>query len=760
MLVTKRNGEKQELDLNKIHKVLTWACEGYGDDSLKPIHGVSVSQIEMKAELHFHEGVATKNIHEILIKAAADLISKETPNYDQVAARLIWFAVRKIAFDKNVPPSLLEVITTNVEKKLYDAAILKNYTTEEINKIDAFVDHTRDDLFKYAGAEQMRKKYLVQNRKTKKVFESFQHPYILISMILFANYDKSIRLQYVKDYYDAISQHDISLPTPIMAGLRTKTKQFASCTVVDSGDSLPSIIATGGSIMKYAAKKAGLGVNIGRIRGEGQLIRNGEAISTGVLPFAKFFNGALKSCSQGAIRGASATFNFPFWHIEYERLIELKNNKGTEETRLRTVDYSIHLHGLFYERVAQGKSITLFSPDEVPDLYDAFYSQNPEHFKELYEKYEKAPVKSKKTLPAMDMLTKILEERFGTGRIYIMHADHMNTHSSFYENIVTSNLCQEIALPTTPVTTEEDEDYDSDKSLIALCILSALNWGKFTPFSLLNEQQALKQEAKIKKIADLAVRALDALMDYQEYPVAAAERHTKLYRPMAVGVIGFSHFLAKGKLFWGTKKANQDVEEVMEKVAYYLTDASINLAQEFGALKIKTKYSEGIFPIDTSYIKANTKMDWEALRVKVKKHGIRNATLMALMPSETSSQLANETNGIEPPRDLVSIKGSKDGVLPQVVPEIKKLEPYYETLWQVSASDYLQTVAVLQKYVDQAISVNTSYDVSRDDIKMSTLIEDLILSWKLGHKTLYYCNTRDSDDVEDQAEEDCDSCKI
>lgn len=764
MQITKRDGTKQELDLNKIHAVLTWACEGQNDDALHPIKGVSISQIEMRAQLHFYDGMPTKQIHETLIKAAAELISEDFPNYDQVAARLVWFAVRKEAFRNNLPPHLGKIIKTNIENGVYSKDILDFYNNEEIDELNAMIDHRRDDLFKYAGAEQMRKKYLVQNRKTKKVFESFQFPYIMVAALLFAKYPKQYRMKYVKKYYDLISQHYISLPTPIMAGLRTKVKQFSSCTLIEAGDSLKSINAAAAAIVDYASRKAGIGLNIGQIRAEGQKVRNGDAVTTGVIPFAKYFNGALKSCSQGAVRGASATFNYPIWHLEFERLIELKNNKGTEETRLRTVDYCVHINKLFYERLVKKGDITFFSPEEVKDLYNAFYSNDYKNFEKLYKQYEKDPKITKKTLPALEVFTKIMQERFETGRIYIMNADHVNSHGSFYEPIKMTNLCTEITLPTTPVTYPGDSQYAEEEGLIALCTLSAINWGKFTPFGDLDSDSSApqRQEQKLKDACEMAVRGLDALLDYQEYPVEAAYRHSMKYRPLGIGIIGFAHWLAKGRLYWGEEKSLQEVDIMMEKMAYYLTEASISLAEEFGPIKTKTKYHDGIFPIDTASVSlANKpKMDWKLLKERAIKHGIRNATLMALMPSETSSQLSNETNGIEPPRDMVSIKGSKEGVLPQIVPEFAKLSAFYQTLWQVNSRDYLKTIAVLQKWIDQAISVNTSYDPSKGEIKMSRLIEDLLYAYKLGHKTLYYSNTRDGSG--DEQDDGCDSgaCKI
>lgn len=740
MQVIKRDGTPEPLDLEKIHKVLSWACNG--SDGLPPIKGVSVSQIEMQAKIHFYNKMKTKDIHECLIKASADLISEDYPNYEIVAARLVWFGVRKESYDSFEVPHLYEIVKRNVKVGVYTKELLAMYTEEEFNTLNSFIDHDRDDRFRYAGSEQMRKKYLVQNRKTKQVYESFQIPYILVPAILFASYDKSTRLSYIKRFYDVASEHYISLPTPIMSGLRTNTKQFSSCTVIDSGDSLDSIMAAGNSIISYASKKAGIGLNIGRLRAVGQLVRGGEAVTTGVIPFAKKFNGDLKSCSQGAVRGASATFSFPGWHLEFENLIELKNNRGTDETRIRTVDYNVHLNKMFYERLASGGNITLFSPEEVPELYELFYSPKYDEFKALYEQCERSTSLSKKKIPAMEWFTKVLSERFETGRIYIMHADLVNKNTPFYQPIVQSNLCMEIALPTTPVTLDGEGE-------IALCTLAAINSGKFS------KDLTEKCVAKIQECCELLVRALDGLLTYQDYPHVAARRSVDKYRPLGIGIIGFAHYLARSRLMWGSDETLTSVDNFMELIAYNLISTSCDLAKEYGPCE-RTKYHDGILNFDTS----GSKLDWQSLIARLKENGIRNATLMALMPSETSSQLSNETSGIEPPRDLITTKASKDGVLPQVVPEYVKLNNVYETLWQVSVPNYLKTVSVMQKYVDQSISTNTSYNPVNGNIQMSQLLQDLVLSYKLGIKTLYYCNTNDG--MDDDADDGCagGACKI
>ncbi len=753
MLVTKRNGDKQELDLDKIHAVLEWACSGNNDDHLSPIKGVSISEIELKAQLHFYDGMKTSEIHKLLIKATVDLISEDSPNYDHVAARLVWFSVRKEAFANNLPPHLGTVIEKNIKLGYYSTDIKKFYTPEEIDELNNMIVHKRDDLFRYAGAEQMRKKYLVQNRKTKEIFESFQFPYILVSALLFAKYPKAERMSFVKKYYDYTSQHFISLPTPIMAGVRTKKRQFSSCTLIESGDSLKSINSAATAIVDYASNMAGIGLSIGSIRAQGQPVRNGDTITTGVIPFAKYFNAALKSCSQGGVRGASATFNYPIWHLEFESLIELKNNKGTDETRLRTVDYCVHVNKLFYQRMIERKNITFFSPEEVKDMYQAFYSDDYNEFERLYTLYEKDPKVTKKTIPALEVFEKIIKERYETGRIYLLNADHVNSHGTFYEPIKMTNLCTEITLPTTPM--------GNDDSLIALCTLSAINMGKFTPeIKLIKKPEEIeKQRVLMMDVGDMAVRGLDALLDYQDYPREEARRHSKLYRPLGIGAIGFAHWLAKGGLRWGEEDTIEETAKFAEDMSFSLISSSINLAKEFGSCERRTKYHDGIMPIDTCRGKTNPRRDWDSLRTLAKQYGIRNATLMAFMPSETSSQLANEPNGIEAPKSLVTIKGSKDGVLPQVVPEIQKLGPNYQTSWEVSTSDYLKTLAPFQQYTDQAMSLNTSYDPGSEPLSISKILDDLLLAYTLGHKTLYYHNTRDGSGEEDMEDNSvgCDS---
>jgi ribonucleoside-diphosphate reductase alpha chain len=747
LVVTKRNGELEPLDLSKIHAVIQWAC--HGDEIFSPIKGVSVSQIEMTANPHFSNKIKTKDIHQMLIKAAADLISEDTPNYDQVAARLNWLAIRKEAFNSNNPPHLYEVIKMNVERGVYSKELLTMYSYEEYDILNSMIDHTRDDLFKYAGSEQMRKKYLVQNRKTKQIYETFQFPYILVPAILFSRYPEETRFSYIKKFYDLASQHYISLPTPIMAGLRTNVKQFSSCTLIDCGDSLESIKATSNAIIDYASRKAGIGLNVGRLRAEGQPVRGGEAVTTGLVPFLKLMNASLRSISQGGLRSASCSVNYPGWHLEFEKLIELKNNKGTEETRIRTLDYVVAINGLMIKRLITGGDITFFSPEEVPDLYEAFYSSDTEKFEELYIKYENSSRITKKSMSAQEFFTKLLTERFETGRIYIFFADNVNSQTPFYESIYMTNLCTEILLNTVPMAHQDE--------MIALCTLGGVNMGKFS------KSLSEKEETLLKACCDILVRGLDALLSYQEYPVDAAKRSTETYRPLGIGIIGFAHWLAKGRLLWGEQNTNEQVEHFFESMQYYLIESSNQLAKEFGPLTIKSKYSDGIFPFEMNKVPLNIQLkhDWETLRSSLKDHGIRNITLSTGFPAETSSQLSNETNGIEPPRDLISIKGSKDGVLPQVVPEYSKLNNVYQTLWEVDSKDYLSTVSSIQKFFDQSISTNTSYNPAKGEITMSKLIDDLIFAYSQGIKTFYYNQTNDL--AGEEVEEDgCESgaCKL
>jgi ribonucleoside-diphosphate reductase alpha chain len=754
--VTKRDGTREPLDINKFHKVALHACEG--------LSGVSVSDLEIKTHIQFYDKIKSTDIQETLIKAAAELITEEAPNYQYVAGRLINYNLRKEVYGQYEPIHLMEHYEKVRDAGYYDEGLGgNNYWPEEWAELNRYIDHDRDNLLTYAAMEQFRGKYLIRNRVTNKFYETPQMAFMLIAMTLFQNYKKN-RIKWVKDLYDAISTFDISLPTPIMAGVRSPQRQFSSCVLIETDDSLDSINATSSAIVKYVSQKAGIGVGGGRIRAIGSPIRNGDASHTGVIPFWKHFQSAVKSCSQGGVRGGAATLYYPLWHYEVEDLLVLKNNKGTEDNRIRHLDYGVQFNKVMYERLLSGGNITLFSPGDVPDLYDAFY-KSAEDFKELYEKYERSTKIRKKTVPAIDLFSAFVTERKDTGRIYLMNVDHCNEHGSFTEAapIKMSNLCCEITLPTTPLKDIHDESGE-----ISLCTLAAINWGK------------IRKPADFEKPCTIAVRALDALLDYQDYPVRAAAIGTRNRRPLGVGIINFAYWLARNDSNYSNPNLDL-VHEYAEAWSYYLIKASVDLAEEVGACPktLETKYGTGLMPIDTykkdvdELVKPEYKMNWDELSLRAYTHGIRNSTLMALMPAETSAQISNSTNGIEPPRALISIKQSKDGVLKQVVPELRKLKNKYELLWdQKSPEGYLKITAVLQKFIDQAISVNTSYNPRHyedEKIPMSEMIKHLLMHYKYGGKTLYYFNTFDgAGEIEESKplaqgqldDEDCDSCKI
>ncbi|VEE64168.1 Ribonucleoside-diphosphate reductase 1 subunit alpha [Shewanella putrefaciens] len=751
MTVTKRCGARETIDLDKIHRVITWAAKG--------LKNVSVSEVELRTHLQFFDGIPTEAIHETIIKSAADLISPESPDYQFLAARLAVFHLRKKAFGQFEPPKLYDHVTKLVELGKYDMHILQDYTREELDIMDTYIDHWRDMNFSYAAVKQLEGKYLVQNRVTHEIYESAQFLYILVAACLFARYPKETRLQYVKDFYDAVSTFKISLPTPIMAGVRTPTRQFSSCVLIECGDSLDSINATASSIVKYVSQRAGIGINAGRIRALGSPIRGGEAFHTGCLPFYKYFQTAVKSCSQGGVRGGAATLFYPIWHLEVESLLVLKNNRGVEDNRIRHLDYGVQLNKLMYQRLIKGENISLFSPSDVPGLYDAFFEDQDE-FERLYLQYEQDSSIRKKTLKAVELFSLMMQERASTGRIYIQNVDHCNTHSPFDSKVAPirqSNLCLEIALPTKPLNNIDDPNGE-----IALCTLSALNLG------------AIKNLAELEPLADLAVRALDNLLDYQDYPIKAAEISSMNRRTLGIGVINFANYLAKNGMKYSDGSANNLTHKTFEAIQFYLLKASMNLAKEQGACPLfnETTYAQGILPIDTykrdldKICSEPLHLDWETLRHDIKQHGLRNSTLSALMPSETSSQISNATNGIEPPRGLISVKASKDGQLKQVVPDFDELKYNYELLWQMPSNEgYLQLVGIMQKFVDQAISANTNYDPTRFEgrkVPMQTLLKDLLNAYKLGVKTLYYHNTRDGasdqhDDITNIEKED-DGC--
>ena len=733
--VIKRNGRGTEpLNLEKIHEMVAHACHD--------LTGVSESQVEMSSGIQFFDKISTDEIQQILIKSASDLITLENPNYQYVAARLLLFSLRKSLHHRLWEhPPLLEHIKKCIDQGVYDKEILVWYTDEEIEEMNTMIKHERDYLFSYAGLRQVIDKYLVQDRSSGQIFETPQFMYMMIAATLFRNYPIDKRLNYVKKYYNAISQHLINIPTPVMAGVRTPLRQFSSCVLVDSDDTLPSIFSSDMAIGRYVAQRAGIGINAGRIRGINSRIRGGEVQHTGVVPFLKKFEATVKCCTQNGVRGGSATVHFPIWHQEIEDIIVLKNNKGTEDNRVRKLDYSIQLSELFYKRFIENKDITLFSPHDVPGLYDAFGT--PE-FDELYEKYERATSVKKKKISAQQLFLSILKERAETGRIYIMNIDHTNTHSSFKDVVRMSNLCQEITLPTDPLQHIDGEGE------IALCILSAINLGQ------------IKDKDDLENLCDLSVRGLEELIDLQNYPVKAAEMSTKARRSLGIGYIGLAHFLAKNKVKYDSPDAWKLVDEYTEAFQYYLLKASNELAKEKGKCTLfnRTKYADGILPIDTykkdvdKIVKRKYNYDWTAIRKSIKEHGLRHSTLSAQMPSESSSVVCNETNGIEPPRDYLSVKKSKKGPLKQIVPGYPYIKNHYTLLWDMQGNEgYINVVAVMQKYFDQAISGNWSYNPEQyegNEVPLSTMAKDLLTTYKLGWKTSYYQNTYDSKNDDDE----------
>ena len=760
--VRKRSGSIESLDLNKMHKIVDEAC--------KDLAGVSASQVEINSGIQFYDGITTAEIQEILIKSASDLIELESPNYQFVAARLLLFGVRKKLWGRiHEAPSLGNHITKCIREGVYDPHFTSKYTDQEIDELDSYIDHDRDYLFTYAGLRQVTDKYLVQDRSTGDLYETPQFMYIMIAATMFSEYPQETRLDYVKRYYDAISRHRINIPTPVMGGVRTPIRQFASCVLVDIDDTLDSIFSSDMAIGKYVAQRAGIGINAGRIRGINSKIRGGEVQHTGVVPFLKKFEATVRCCTQNGIRGGSATVHFPIWHKEIRDIIVLKNNKGTEDNRVRKLDYSIQLSKLFYERFIENKEITLFSPHDVPDLYESF---GTDRFDELYCSYESNPDIPSKRVSAQGLILDLLKERAETGRLYLMNIDHCNSHSSFKDKVNMSNLCQEITLPTDPIN-----HIDSQDGEIALCILSAINVGK------------IRNLSEMENLCDLTVRALEELIDYQEYPVPAARRSTLARRSLGIGFIGLAHYFAKNGVKYDSQEAYDLTHKLTESFQYNLLRASNNIAKEKGACDAfhRTKYIDGILPIDTykeevdELVTVSLEYDWDSLRDDIAEWGLRHSTLSAQMPSESSSVVSNATNGIEPPRDYLSIKKSKKGPLKQIVPQFTTYKNNYTLLWDMPSNEgYINVTAIMQKFFDQAISGNWSYNPENypdNEVPVSVMANDLLTTYKYGWKTSYYQNTYDNKkDVDADAakteqlineilhgtesEEDCDSCKV
>ena len=745
--VTKRNGKKESIDMEKIHRVVHWASQD--------LKGVSVSQVEINAQLAFFDGIKTEDIHETIIKSAADLISTDAPDYQYLAARLAIFHLRKKAFKSFTPPPLYEHVKKFTDLGIYDKDILNKYTKAEINELDKYIDHWRDMKFSYAAVKQLEGKYLVQNRVTGEIYESPQLLYMLVGMCLFQEYEVVERMDIVKRFYDAVSNFKISLPTPIMAGVRTPTRQFSSCVLIEADDDLDSISAAAGAIVKYVSQRAGIGVNAGRIRAIGSPIRGGEATHTGCIPFYKHFHTAVKSCSQGGVRGGAATLFYPLWHLEVKELLVLKNNTGTDENRIRHLDYGVQFNELMYQRFLVDGDITLFSPHDVPGLYDAFFVDQAE-FTRLYEQYEQDGSIRKETIKARELFAKFMKERANTGRIYLQNVDHCNTHGAFDAKqapVRQSNLCMEITLPTKPLYSVQDENGE-----VALCTLSAVNLG------------ALDSLDELEDITEIIVRSLDSLLDYQDYPIKAAELASKNRRTLGIGVTNLAYYLAKNGVKYSDGSGNPLIHKTFEALQYYSLKASNKLANELGACPLfnETHYAQGIMPIDSykkdidAFCGTELALDWDALRNDIVATGLRNSTLTALMPCESSSQISNSTNGIEPPRGFLSIKQSKDGILKQIVPEYEALKSQYELLWDIKDNEgYLQLCAIMQKFVDQSISTNTHYDPAQYDgnkVPMKLFLMDLLKAYKYGIKTLYYHTTRDGGGENMIEKEDDNAC--
>ena len=727
--IKKRDGSVEPLDINKIHFVVEEATDG--------LTGTSASQIEMTANIQFYDGMSTEEIQEILIKSANDLITLENPNYQYAAARLLLYPIYKETFGQYNPVPITKIIDRNIAGGVYDGNIKEKYTETELKQLNKYIKHNRDENFTYAGLRQIVDKYLVQDRSTGEIYESPQVMYMMIAATLFADYPKETRMSYVRKYYDATSLFKINIPTPVMAGVRTPLRQFASCVLVDTDDTLDSIFSSDMAIGRYTAQRAGIGINAGRIRAINSKIRGGEVAHTGLIPFLKKFESTVRCCTQNGVRGGNATTHFPLWHYEIDDILVLKNNKGTEDNRVRRLDYSIQLNKTMYERLLSDGDITLFSPHDVPDLYEAFYADQ-DKFSELYEKYERKTSLRKRKVKAMELFSALVKERAETGRIYIMNVDHANTHSSFKDTVYMSNLCQEITLPTKPL-----QHIDDPEGEIALCILSAINVG------------TLKELDDMDELCDLAVRGLDEIIDYQKYPVKAAEISTKARRSLGIGYIGLAHYLAKNGVKYSDKKALTKVHELTEAFQYYLLKASNGLAKEKGKCEYfdRTKYSDGILPIDTykkdldEVCSIKLKYDWDTLRTDIQQHGLRHSTLSAQMPSESSSIVSNATNGIEPPRGFLSVKKSKKGPLKQIVPQYQTLKNNYTLLWDMPSNEgYINIVAVMQKFFDQAISGNWSYNPTHfenNEVPMSVMLQDMLKTYKYGWKTSYYQNTYD-----------------
>lgn len=748
MKVIKRDGEQENFNIEKINKVIRWAIEG--------IEGVSLSDIEINAKLNLRDKITTKEIHQVIIESAANLININTPNYQYVAGRLLNYQLRKDVWGGKHAPRLIDVINNGIKLGIYDSIILEKYTELEINKIGEFIDHDRDFIFTYAGIKQLCDKYLIKNRVTDIIYETPQFAYVLISAYSFANYPKNNRLEYVRRFYNAISKHKINLPTPIMAGVRTRSKSYASCCLIGVDDNKESITASGTAISIATASRCGIGIDVSRIRAIGAPVKNGEVVHTGVIPFLKIYEASVKAWQQNGLRGGSATTNIQWWHYEIDDVVVLKNNAGTDDNRVRKLDYTIGMSKLFYDRVLKNENVTLFSPHEVPHLFDAWGTPK---FNKVYEECEQdRKIKMKKKISARKLFSLIVKERVETGRIYILNVDNANEHSSWSDKITMSNLCTEVIHPTIPLKDFHDKDAE-----IGMCILSAINMLEIRDWN------------DLQKTCDLAVRFLEEIIDIQDYFNEAAKNFASKRRSLGIGITNLAAFLAKNQLSFNSKAALNLIDEWVEHFQYYLLQSSVQLAKERGKCEKyeNTKYAKGKLPVDTFKKKAEelTKrrysLDWELLREEIKTHGLRHSTLSCCMPCESSSVIQSSTNGVEPVRSLITFKTSKMGKLPVLVPGVGKYHLFYDLAYDFKDNTGLINInAVIQKYMDMAISTNLYYNYKHYENNIlpdSKVMKEIMYAYSVGLISLYYNNTDDGD-VEQltSQENDCSSgaCKL
>ena len=747
LMIKKRSGELEKFNIDKIHKVINWA--------INDIDGVSLSEIEINAKLNFTENMSSREIHQVLIESAANLISVDKPNYQYVASRLLNYQLRKDVWGGRHAPRLIDVIYHGIRKKVYDESILQEYSEDEINKIGEFIDHERDFIFTYAGIKQLCDKYLIKNRVTNKIFETPQFAYILIAAYAFIKYPKNTRLEYLRRFYNAISRHKINLPTPIMAGVRTNSKSYASCCLIGVDDNKESITASGTAVSIATASRCGIGIDISKIRAIGSPVNNGEVVHTGLIPFLKIFEASVKAWQQNGLRGGSATTNIQWWHYEIDDVVVLKNNAGTDDNRVRKLDYTVGMSKMFYDRVIKNQDITLFSPHEVPHLYDAWGTSK---FNKVYEECEAdKKIKIKKKISARKLFSLIIKERVETGRIYILNVDTANEHTPWLDKVTMSNLCTEVIHPTIPLA-----DYHDQEAEIGMCILSAIN------------MLEIKDWKDLEKTTDLIVRFLEEIIDVQTYFNKAAENFAKKRRSLGIGITNLAAFLAKNEVQYGSKQALTLVDEYMEHFQYYLLLSSNNLAKEKGVCEKynRTKYSKNILPIDTykknvdDIVKRKLALDWDALREKIKQHGLRHSTLSCCMPCESSSVIQNSTNGVEPVRSLITYKTSKMGKLPVLVPGIGKYESNYDFAFNLKDNTGIINInAVIQKYIDMAISTNIYYNYNHYENNVlpdAKVMKELMYAYSMGLISLYYNNTDDGDKEQTQKEQDCSSgaCKL